>query len=106
MNIIKKSENLSSRETYRMTHCSDAISVKDAGGTFCKVNAYVIYETMDKTFLSFADYDDGTTYVTTSPAFIETFEDIADAMSIEDETIKIVSRTSKSGRAYSICELA
>ena len=105
MNIIKKSENLTSRETYRMTHCSDAISVKDAGNTVCKVNAFVIYETMDKPFLAFAD-DAGTTYVTTSPAFIETFEDIADAMPIEDETIKIVSRTSKSGRSYSICELA
>ena len=105
MNIIKKSENLSSRETYRMTHCSDAVSVKDAGGTVCKVNAFVIYETMDKHFLSFADAE-GTTYVTTSQAFIETFEDIDNAMPIEDETIKIVSRTSKSGRTYSICELA
>ncbi len=105
MNIIKKSENLSSRETYRMTHCSDAVSVKDAGGTVCKVSAFVIYETMDKSFLSFADAE-GTTYVTTSHAFIETFEDIANAMPIEDETIKIVSRTSKSGRPYSICELA
>lgn len=105
MNIIKKSENLTSRETYRMTHCSDAISVKDAGGTVCKVAAFVIYETMDKPFLAFADAE-GTTYVTTSPAFIETFEDISDAMPIEEETIRIVSRTSKSGRYYSICELA
>lgn len=105
MNIIKKSENLSSRETYRMTHCSDAVSVKDAGGTVCKVESFVLYETMDKPFLAFADAE-GTTYVTTSPAFIDTFEDIANAMPVEDETIKIVSRTSKSGRTYSICELA
>lgn len=105
MNIIKKTENLTSRETYRMSHCSDAISVKDAGGTVCKVAAFVIYETMDKPFLAFADAE-GTIYVTTSPAFIETFEDIANAMPVEDETIKIVSRTSKNGRTYSICELA
>lgn len=114
--IIKSSGNLDTYTEYDLIESPAIVSLKNVenNGLIC-VGAWVKYLTVDNsgneiTCISVQDANTGEVFSGQSATFRETFEDVTDRVSDMDEVpemffIKVLHRTSKSGRDYLICAL-
>jgi hypothetical protein len=93
--------------SYDMFESPDRNSVKECSGSTVTINKYAIYEEYDNngnvmrllTMMS----DEGVVFVTTSPAFIRTFERIAELAQrshLDTFTITFRKERSKNNREY------
>lgn len=112
MEILKKSDGLTTMDIYKMSKSNEIQKVSDNDGKILPVKAYMTYTDIDskgeeKTICSIMTQDDEV-YATNSDSFIRDFEDILSltaSMNQTVETIKIVSGKSKAGRTFYTCEL-
>lgn len=114
--IIKSSGNLDTYSEYDLIESPAIVSLKNVENKelIC-VGAWVKYLTVDNsgneiTCISVQDANTGDVFSGQSATFRETFEDVTDRISNMDEVpdmffIKVLHRTSKSGRDYLICAL-
>lgn len=114
--IIKSSGTLDTYSEYELVESPAIVSLKNVenNGLIC-VGAWVKYLTVDNsgneiTCISVQDANTGEVFSGQSTTFREAFEDITDRISDMDEApemffIKVLHRTSKSGRDYLICAL-
>ena len=114
MNILSKTETLTSADIYSMTKGNNIGKMSDAKGETLEVAKFVLYEDTDKNgeimeVLAFETVD-GVRYATNSKTFIRNFRDI---VSIFDEAHEELPTKfyvgfgqSKSNREYLTCDLA
>ena len=114
MEIIKKTEGLTSADLYALTKGNDVRKMADAKGEVLDVLKYVLYNDADvkgnpMTVLA-VETVDGAKYATNSKTFVRNFTDILaifDAGNEEVPTRFIVgSGISKSNREYLTCDIA
>lgn len=112
MEILKKSDGLTTMDIYKMSKSNEIQRVSDNEGKILPVKAYMAYTDIDskgeeKTICSIMTQDDEV-YATNSDSFRRDFEDMLSltaSMNQTVETIKIVSGKSKAGRTFYTCEL-
>lgn len=112
MEILKKSDGLTTMDIYKMSKSNEIQKVSDNEGKILPVKAYMAYTDIDskgeeKTICSIMTADDEV-YATNSDSFRRDFEDMLSltaSMNQTVETIKIVSGKSKAGRTFYTCEL-
>lgn len=112
MEILKKSEDLTVMDIYKMFKSNEIQKVSDNDGKVLPVKAYMIYTDNDskgeeKTICSIMTQD-GEVYATNSDSFMRDFDVmlfLTESMGHSIESIKIVSGKSKAGRTYYTCEL-
>lgn len=104
--------DLGKRESYRIMNSMETKRMMDAEGSVLEVVAWIIYEddpdpkTGDvKKVLSLMTAD-GEIFGTISPIFITEFEKIVKHFGDDVGNIKVISGTSKSGRAFVTCTVA
>ena len=111
----RTSRELTKVERYRLTLSPEIKTIQDlADGTEITVNAFCEFNDVNEetgelsSLLGILDKDGKTAYVTQSKTFAESFKNIADIFAEDGEefTIRKISGTSKSGRAYVDCVLA
>ena len=111
MEIIKKTEGLTSADLYALTKGNDVRKMADAKGEVLDVLKYVLYNDADvkgnpMTVLA-VETVDGAKYATNSKTFVRNFLAIFDAGNEEIPTRFIVgSGISKSNREYLTCDIA
>lgn len=114
MEIIKKTEGLTSADLYALTKGNDVRKMADAKGEIIDIAKYVIYKDEDAngnpmTVLS-VETVDGAKYATNSKTFVRNFSDILAIFGAGEEeppTRFIVgSGRSKSNREYLTCDIA
>ena len=114
MEIIKKTDGLTSADLYALTKGNDVRKMADAKGEVLDILSYVIYKD-DKgdgsdpvTVLSIKTVD-GVMYATNSKTFIREFLDMLSCFEEVGEKvdcIEILTGTSKAGREYISCRYA
>lgn len=112
MEILKKSDGLTTMDIYKMSKSNEIQKISDNEGKILPVKAYMTYTDIDskgeeKTICSIMTQDDEV-YATNSDSFRRDFEDMLSltaSMNQTVETIKIVSGKSKAGRTFYTCEL-
>lgn len=112
MEILKKSEDLTVMDIYKMSKSNEIQKVSDNEGNVLPVKAYMTYADIDskgeeKTICSIMTQD-GEVFATNSDSFRRDFEDMLSltaSMGQSIESIKIVSGKSKAGRTFYTCEL-
>lgn len=114
MEIIKKTEGLTSADLYALTKGNDVRKMTDAKGETIDILKYVLYTDEDAkgkpmTVLA-VETVDGAKYATNSKTFVRNFSDILAIFGAGDEeppTRFIVgSGKSKSNREYLTCDIA
>lgn len=111
MTIINSSRDLTPKETYLLTKAVNVKKISDNVGNKIQVEAWVIYEDIDKKdsdkineILSITDGK--ISYATNSPTFIESFLDITSIFGLSGFTIEVDQGTSKAGRNFVQCVFA
>lgn len=114
MEIIKKSEGLTSADLYALTKGSDVRKMADAKGETLDVLKFVLYSDEDvngepMTVLALETVS-GAKYATNSKTFVRNFSDILAIFEAGGEEIphlfKVGSGRSKSNREYLTCDIA
>ena len=114
MEIIKKTEGLSSADLYGLTKGNDVRKMADAKGETLDICKFVLYNDVDvneepMTILS-VETVDGVKYATNSKTFVRNFSDILAIFAEgEDEMptrFVVGSGKSKNGREYLTCDIA
>jgi D-Tyr-tRNAtyr deacylase len=114
MEIIKKSEGLTSADLYSLTKGSDVRKMADAKGEILEISKFVLYQDTDVNgepmqVLS-VETAQGVRYATNSKTFVRNFNDILDIFEISGEPLptkfKVGSGKSKSNREYLTCDIA
>lgn len=114
--IINKSNELNFFEKYALIESPAIMSLKNLeNGDLICVGSWVEYKTVDNSeneiiCVSIQDANTGEVYSGQSATFRETFFDIIDRISEQEDEIdtifiEVLHRTSKSGRDYLICVL-
>lgn len=103
---MKSSKNLSLKNKMELLYNDDCRSLKECDGFVMKLDAYILVENEDSKTLRIIG--DGAFYATSSPSFIQSFEEILDECEAECESgevkIKVVKKKSKNqGREYIVC---
>ena len=114
MEIIKKSEGLTSADLYSLTKGSDVRKMADAKGEILEISKFVLYQDTDVNgepmqVLS-VETAHGVRYATNSKTFVRNFKDILDIFEISGEPLptkfKVGSGRSKSNREYLTCDIS
>ena len=114
MEIIRKTEGLTSADLYALTKGNDVRKMADAKGEILEVLKYVLYKDEDvngnpMTVLA-VETVDGAKYATNSKTFVRNFCDILAIYEAGDEEIPtryiVGSGKSKSNREYLTCDIA
>lgn len=114
MEIIKKSEGLTSADLYSLTKGSDVRKMADAKGEILEVASFVLYKDEDVNgepmVVLALETVSGAKYATNSKTFVRNFSDI---LAIFEETgeeiptrFRVGSGRSKSNREYLTCDIA
>ena len=114
MEIIKKTEGLTSADLYALTKGNDVRKMADAKGEVLDIIKYVLYKDNDvkgepMTVLA-VETSDGAKYATNSKTFVRNFTDIVAIFEEGNEPIPprflVGSGISKSNREYITCDIA
>ena len=114
MEIIKKTEGLTSADLYALTKGNDVRKLSDAKGETIEIAKYVLYKDEDvkgnpMTVLAL-ETADGAKYATNSKTFVRNFTDIVAIYEAGNEEIPtrfvVGSGMSKSNREYLTCDIA
>lgn len=114
MEIIKKTNGLTSADLYALTKGNDVRKMTDAKGEVLDVAKYVLYKDNDvkgepMTVLA-VETSDGAKYATNSKTFVRNFSDIVAIFESGDEPMPtrfiVGSGISKSNREYLTCDIA
>ena len=114
MEIIRKTEGLTSADLYALTKGNDVRKLSDAKGEVLDILKYVLYNDEDvkgnpMTVLALETVD-GAKYATNSKTFVRNFTDIIAIYEAGNEEIPsryiVGSGKSKSNREYLTCDLA
>lgn len=114
MEIIKKSEGLTSADLYTLTKGSDVRKMQDAKGETLDILKFVLYRDEDvngdpMTVLA-VETVSGVRYATNSKTFVRNFSDILAIFEASGEPIphmfRVGSGRSKSNREYLTCDIA
>ena len=114
MNIITKTEGLTSADLYSLTKGNDVRKMQDAKGEVLDILKYVIYQDEDTkgdtmTVLA-VETVEGAKYATNSKTFVRNFCDILAIFAEGNETpptrFYVGSGRSKSNREYLTCDIA
>lgn len=114
MEIIKKSEGLTSADLYSLTKGSDVRKMADAKGEVLEISKFVMYQDTDvngdSMIVLAVETAAGVKYATNSKTFVRNFKDILDIFDASGEPIptkfKVGSGKSKSNREYLTCDIA
>ena len=114
MEIIKKTEGLTSADLYALTKGNDVRKMADAKGEILDVLKYVLYRDEDVKGNEMAvlavETVDGAKYATNSKTFTRNFSDILSIYEESNETpptrFFVGSGKSKSNREYLTCNIA
>ena len=114
MEIIKKTEGLTSADLYALTKGNDVRKLSDAKGEVLDVLKFVLYKDNDvngKEMIVLAvETVDGAKYATNSKTFTRNFCDICAIYEAGDEPLPtrfiVGSGKSKSNREYLTCDIA
>ena len=114
MEIIKKTEGLTSADLYALTKGNDVRKMADAKGETIDIAKYVLYDDEDSkvnTMVVLAvETVDGAKYATNSKTFVRNFCDILAIFGAGDEEpptrFVVGSGRSKSNREYLTCDIA
>lgn len=114
MEIIRKTEGLTSADLYALTKGNDVKKLSDAKGELIDIGKYVLYNDTDvkgnpMTVLA-VETPSGERYATNSKTFIRNFTDIVAIYEAGNDSIptryKVGWGTSKSNREYLTCDIA
>ena len=114
MEIIRKTEGLTSADLYALTKGNDVRKMVDAKGEVLDVLKYVLYKDEDvngnpMTILAVETLD-GAKYATNSKTFVRNFSDILAIYDAGNEKIPsrfiVGSGKSRSNREYLTCDIA
>ena len=114
MEIIKKTEGLTSADLYALTKGNDVRKMADAKGEVLDILKYVLYKDEDTqgnpmTVLA-VETVDGVKYATNSKTFVRNFSDILAIFAEDNDTPPtryiVGSGKSKSNREYLTCDIA
>ena len=114
MEIIRKTEGLTSADLYALTKGNDVRKLSDAKGEVLDILKYVLYNDEDvkgnpMTVLALETVD-GAKYATNSKTFVRNFTDIIAIYEAGNEEIPsryiVGSGKSKSNREYLTCDIA
>ena len=114
MEIIRKSEGLTSADLYALTKGNDVRKMADAKGETIDIMKYVLYKDEDvhgnpMTVLA-VETSSGAKYATNSKTFVRDFSDILAIYEAGNEEIptrfEVGSGMSKSNREYLVCNIA
>ena len=114
MEIIKKSEGLTSADLYAMTKGNNVRKMADAKGEVLDVWKYVLYKDVDvkgnEMVVLAVETTDGAMYATNSKTFTRNFSDILAIYDASNETpptrFIVGSGKSKSNREFLTCDIA
>ena len=114
MEIINKTEGLTSADLYALTKGNDVRKMADAKGEILDVLKYVLYRDEDnkgnEMIVLAVETVDGARYATNSKTFVRNFTDILAIYSAGNETpptrFIVGSGKSKSNREYLTCDIA
>ena len=104
MNIISQSDNLSPREIFRMMEEAEAL--KNYNGMTFDIDAYVLYEDIDKKTGEMRKIlairtDSGTILGTNSATVIATFDRMLNALGFPIQNVQVsLTENKKSGRQF------
>ena len=114
MEIIKKTEGLTSADLYALTKGNDVRKMADAKGEVLEITKFVLYNDEDvngnpMTVLA-VETTNGAKYATNSKTFTRNFSDIIAIYEAGNETLPtrfiVGSGKSKSNREYLTCDIA
>lgn len=114
MEIIKKTEGLTSADLYALTKGNDVRKLSDAKGEVLDIQKFVLYKDEDvsgnpMTVLA-VETVEGAKYATNSKTFVRNFSDILAIYDEGDEALPtrfvVGSGRSKSNREYLTCDIA
>ena len=114
MEIIKKTDGLTSADLYALTKGNDVRKMADAKGEILDILKYVLYTDEDvhgnpMTVLA-VETVDGAKYATNSKTFVRNFSDILAIYEAGNEQIptryRVGSGRSNSNREYLTCDIA
>ena len=114
MEIIKKTEGLTSADIYALTKGNDVRKMADAKGEVLDVLKFVLYKDEDVNgetmYVLSVETVDGAKYATNSKTFVRNFSDILAIYNEGNETpptrFIVGSGRSKSNREYLTCDIA
>ena len=114
MEIIKKTEGLTSADLYNLTKGNDVRKMADAKGEILDIAKFVLYTDEDvkgnEMNVLAVETVDGAKYATNSKTFVRNFTDIMAIFTAGGENpptrFKVGSGISKSNREYLTCDLA
>ena len=114
MEIIKKTEGLTSADLYALTKGNDVRKMADAKGEVLDVLKYVLYKDEDvngkEMHVLAVETVDGIKYATNSKTFVRNFCDILAIFGAGDEEpptrFLVGSGVSRSNREYLTCDIA
>ena len=114
MEILKKTDGITSADIYALTKGSDVRKMADAKGEILEVVKFVLYKDEDvndnpMTVLA-VETVGGAKYATNSKTFVRNFSDILAIYEASGEEIptrfRVGSGKSKSNREYLLCDIA
>ena len=114
MEIIKKTEGLTSADLYNLTKGNDVRKMADAKGEVLDIAKFVLYTDEDvkgnEMNVLAVETVDGAKYATNSKTFVRNFSDILSIFTAGGENpptrFKVGSGISKGNREYLTCDLA
>lgn len=114
MEIIKKTEGLTSADLYNLTKGNDVRKMQDAKGEVLDIAKFVLYTDEDvkgnEMNVLAVETVDGAKYATNSKTFVRNFTDILAIFTAGGENpptrFKVGSGISKGNREYLTCDLA
>lgn len=114
MEIIKKTEGLTSADLYNLTKGNDVRKMADAKGEVLDIAKYVLYTDEDvngnEMNVLAVETVDGAKYATNSKTFVRNFTDILAIFTAGGENpptrYKVGSGISRGNREYLTCDLA
>ena len=105
MEILNKSEGISERQAYRMTHDGDCRNVKDNAGAEFDVHGFIHFikpdkDNKDREHLIMIT-EEGEAFVTQSDTVIRSFFDMMDTFGLPLQNVEIVEKENqKNGRIF------
>lgn len=113
MEIIRKTNGLTSADLYGLTKGNDVRRMADAKGEVLDIAKYVLYSDSDvngnETVILAVETVDGAKYATNSKTFVRNFTDILSIYEAGGEEpptrFKVGSGKSKSNREYLTCDI-
>ena len=114
MEIIRKTEGLTSSDLYALTKGNDVRKMADAKGEILDITKYVLYRDEDVNgnpmVVLAVETTEGAKYATNSKTFVRNFSDIQAIFDAGEEAAPtryiVGSGKSKSNREYLTCDIA